>query len=290
MSDRQRGTWYALASVCLFATLGTGFKLSVRDLDSYSVVVWMGLFATAALLAECLRKGEGGRILEELRRKPFFFMVAGALGLGLQQILCLRAYELLSASEAVILTYTYPLMLVLLNRIFYRERSGYRSLMFVVLGFMGVYLLVSKGQWVTFDLGAGAFVALACAFSFALFCMLIKNGSFRVLPGMFLFNLFGLLFLVALLPLYGMTWRIPLTTVTLLAYLGIFPTALAFILWNRALQLIPTPQASNFALLTPLLSLVVIFLVLHDHMTLSQIPGMALILGSVFLSVHFGQR
>ena len=107
-------------------------------------------------------------------------------------------------------------------------------------------------------LSIGVAVALGTAFSFALFCVLIKHASFSVTPGMFLLNLFGLLFLLCLLPLYPMQWSISGTDMLLMAYLGIFPTAVAFILWNRALRMIPTGRSSNCALLVPILSLVCI--------------------------------
>jgi len=65
----------------------------------------------------------------------------------------------------------------------------------------------------------------------------------------------------------------------------VFPTALAFILWNRALRMIPTGRSSNCALLVPILSLVCITLVLHERIAPLQAVGMAIVLGSVFLNV-----
>ena len=49
MTESSKGTIYAVLAVAMFATLGTGFKVAVGHLDSYSVVVWMGIFATLAL-------------------------------------------------------------------------------------------------------------------------------------------------------------------------------------------------------------------------------------------------
>ncbi|RII30181.1 MAG: hypothetical protein CXR30_07615 [Geobacter sp.] len=287
MTESTKGTIFALLAVAMFATLGTGFKVAVTGLNSYSVVVWMGVFATLALLVYLAWERRLHTIVVELRQRPFFFPLAGMVGLGVQQILCLRTYELIPASQAVILHYTYPLMMLVLSWFLFREKSDWRAILCVLLGFCGVCLLVMAGG----DLGdvrlsMGVLVALGTALSFALFCVLIKHASFSVTTGMFLFNLFGLLFLLALLPFYPMQWHPEPAQMCLLAYLGVFPTALAFIFWNRALRMIPTGRSSNCALMVPILSLVCIALVLHEHISILQGTGMAIVLASVFLNVR----
>jgi len=275
----------------MFATLGTGFKVAVTRMDSYSVVVWMGIWATLALFVFLLREGRVHSIAVEFLQRPLFFPLTGTIGLGVQQILCLRTYELIPASQAVILHYTYPLMLLLLSRLLFREKTGWRALCCVVLGFVGVcVLVVSGGGLGDVRLSTGVAVALATAFSFALFCVLIMHASFPVTAGMFLFNLFGLIFLLCLLPFYHMQWAVPLTDMLLLAYLGVFPTAVAFILWNKALRMIPAGRSSNCALMVPILSLVFISLLLKERITLMQAFGMGIVLVSVFLNVRLARR
>jgi len=288
MNETTKGTIYAAVAVLLFATLGTGFKLSVARLDGYVVAVYMGFFAVVSLLVNLLLTGKAGDILPEFHRKPLFFIVTGIIGLGIQQLLCIKSYEYLPAAQVVILTYSYPLMMIFLAWAVYRERTSPRSVGFVFLGFFGVYLLLSRGTFQQMDLNIGTVLSLACAFSFALFCVLIKHARFHIGVGMFLFNLFGLLFLLLLMPVYGFSWRLSMPQLLGLVYLGVFPTAVAFILWNKALQLCRTSHSSNFALLTPVLSLVCIAVVLGERIVPSQIAGMAIIGGSVFLNVNFG--
>jgi drug/metabolite transporter (DMT)-like permease len=291
MTESSKGTIYAVLAVAMFSTLGTGFKVAVSRLDSYSVVVWMGIFATLALFLYLAAEGRLHTVAAELRLRPFFFPLAGMIGLGVQQILCLRTYELIPASQAVILHYTYPLMMLVLARLFFREKSGWRAVMCVLLGFAGVCLLViSGGDLGDVRLSAGVTAALGTAFSFALFCVLIKHARFSITAGMLLFNLFGLVFLLCLLPLYPMQWAPGAGVMALLAYLGVFPTALAFILWNRALRMIPTGRSSNCALLVPILSLICIALVLKERIAPMQALGMAIVLGSVFLNVLLANR
>ena len=291
MTESSKGTIYALLAVAMFVTLGTGFKVAVTRMDSYSVVVWMGIWATSALLLFLLREGHVRSIAAEFLQRPLFFPLTGTIGLGVQQILCLRTYELIPASQAVILHYTYPLMMLLLSRLLFREKTGWRALCCVVLGFVGVcVLVVSGGGLGDVRISTGVAVALATAFSFALFCVLIMHASFSVTAGMFLFNLFGLVFLLCLLPFYPMQWAVPFSDMLLLVYLGVFPTAVAFILWNKALRMIPTGRSSNCALMVPILSLAFISLLLKEHIALMQAVGMGIVLTSVFLNVRLTRR
>jgi drug/metabolite transporter (DMT)-like permease len=177
MTESSKGTIYALLAVAMFATLGTGFKVAVTRMDSYSVVVWMGIWATSALFLFLLWEGRVRSIAAEFLQRPLFFPLTGTIGLGVQQILCLRTYELIPASQAVILHYTYPLMMLLLSRLLFREKTGWGALCCVVLGFVGVcVLVVSGGGLGDVRISTGVAVALATAFSFALFCVLIIHG------------------------------------------------------------------------------------------------------------------
>ncbi len=291
MTETFKGTLYALLAVAMFATLGTGFKMAVTRMSSYSVVVWIAIWATLTLFCLLIRERRVGSIVIELRQRPLFFPVAGTVGLGVQQFLCLKTYEYIPASQAVILHYTYPLMMLLLSWLLFREKSGWWAFCCVALGFVGVFVLVSAGGGVgDLRLSIGVAVALGTAFSFALFCILIKHASFSVTPGMFLLNLFGMLFLFCLLAIYPMQWSISGTDMLLMAYLGIFPTAVAFILWNKALRMIPTGRSSNCALLVPILSLICITVVLKERIILLQALGMAIVLMSVFLNVRLASR
>jgi len=291
MTETFKGTLYALLAVAMFATLGTGFKMAVTRMSSYSVVVWIAIWATLTLFCFLVREKRVGSIGTEFRQRPFFFPVAGIVGLGVQQFLCLKTYEYIPASQAVILHYSYPLMMLLLSWLLFREKSDWWALCCVALGFAGVYVLVSAGGGLgDVRMSIGVAVALGTAFSFALFCVLIKHATFSVTPGMFLLNLFGLMFLLCLLPFYPMQWSISGTDMLLMAYLGIFPTAVAFILWNRALRMIPTGRSSNCALLVPILSLVCIMIVLKERIDLMQALGMAIVLVSVFLNVRMAGR
>ena len=66
------------------------------------------------------------------------------------------------------------------------------------------------------------------------------------------------------------------------SYIGIFEMGLTFVLWLNSLQkAISTARITNLVFITPFLSLVIISQVLHEHIAISTIMGLLLIIGGI---------
>lgn len=289
MDDQKKGIIFAFITVALWATLAVGLKMAVSRMDSFVVTVYIGFFATLALLVWLIIRKKTGKVWTLFKKYPYYFILTGIIGLGLQQVLYLKGYKLLPASQVVIIFYLYPLLMVLLSALFFKEKTTWKSVLFILLGFLGVYVLISKGTFIMIDISIGVIVTLLASLSWALFSVLIKQKKFDIDIGMFLFNLFGLLFLAGMIPYFGFSFQVYPIELLGMIYLAIFPTAIAFITWNKALTLTKTSTCSNIALLTPLLSIIVIFIILKEPMYMSQITGLLLIIGSVFLNLNYGK-
>lgn len=288
--NQNKGILYAFIAVLLWATLGIGFKLAVSRLDSFAVTIYIGFFATLFLFLYLILKGKINKVWQVFKNNWLFFIIIGIIGLGIQQILYLKGYQLLPASNVVIIFYLYPLLMLLISTLFFKEKTSPISYLFILMGFIGLYILISKGTLLDISLNLGIIVTLFAALSWAIFSVFIKYKEFDVDIGMFLFNLFGLIFLICLIPIFGFTWNITNYEFLGMIYLGIFPTAIAFIFWNKALQTTQTHICSNIALLTPLFSIILIVAVLKETIIISQIIAMILILGSVLLNLKFGKK
>lgn len=286
----SKGMFYAFLAVFLWGTMGTTIKLIVATVDSFSIAVYTGLFATIALFIYLITTKKMKELIRELKEHYLFFMIAGVIGLGIQQIFYLKAFQILPASQVVIVFYLYPLFMILLSGLILKEKTSLASMFFVLLGFFGVYILASNGTFVKLDINTGLIVTLLASLSWGLFSVSIKLRKVNAEISMFLFNLFGLAFLIALVPLFGFNYFLTLTETLGILYLALIPTALAFVLWNKALYLTRTSICSNISLLTPLFSLVIISLVLKEKINFHQIIGLIVILVSVFLNINFGNK
>jgi drug/metabolite transporter (DMT)-like permease len=282
--------FYAFLAVFLWGTMGTTIKLIVTKVDSFTVAVYTGLFATIALFLYLIMTKKTKELIKELKKHYLFFVIVGIIGLGVQQIFYLKAFQLLPASQVVIIFYLYPLFMIILSGLILKEKTSLTSMFFVLLGFFGVYILVSNGTFIKLYINNGLIFTLFASLSWGLFSVLIKLRKVNAEISMFLFNLFGLIFLIALVPLFGFNCYITLSETLGIIYLALIPTALAFVLWNKALYLTRISICSNISLLTPLFSLVIISLVLKEKINFNQIIGLVIILVSVFLNINFGNK
>ena len=286
----SKGMFYAFLAVFLWGTMGTTIKLIVTKVDSFTVAVYTGLFATIALFLYLIITKKTKELIKELKKHYLFFVIVGIIGLGVQQIFYLKAFQLLPASQVVIVFYLYPLFMIILSGLILKEKTSLTSMFFVLLGFFGVYILVSNGTFIILYINNGLIFTLFASLSWGLFSVLIKLRKVNAEISMFLFNLFGLIFLIALVPLFGFNCYITLSETLGIIYLALIPTALAFVLWNKALYLTRISICSNISLLTPLFSLVIISLVLKEKINFNQIIGLVIILVSVFLNINFGNK
>ena len=285
MAGPSRGVVYASFAALLWSTLGVGLKLAVTHLDSFSAALDVEILATVLLLVYLAACRKTGLVLAEFRRQPVFFVCAGALGMGLQQVLYLSAFSLQPAVQTVIAYYLYPPLMVLLAALLFREAMPVRALLLVFLGFAGVVVMVSKGDLTQFRFGIGTLATLGAALCWAAFSVWVKHRRFDVEIGMFLFNQFGTLFLMAAIPFFGFTARVAASEVGMLLYLAAVPTALGFIIWNKALHLTQTSVCAQIALLTPVFSTMLILLVLHEQVSAYHLIGLGVIVVSAYLGL-----
>jgi len=71
-----------------------------------------------------------------------------------------------------------------------------------------------------------------------------------------------------------------------IGFLGLIASALCFVTWNRAVEIIGTIKASNYIYLVPLISMVTSILVLNEKVTNLAVAGGFLILTGVYISEY----
>jgi len=298
-SDRQKGLFFALSTVLMWATLA--LTLNLVNPHPFTATLLIGTIAPLCLFLFLWREKKLTTILEEFRKQPRYFIWCGILGLGIQQVLYVLAVAFTDIDQFVILFNTYPLFMVLFSAILYKERLSIKRVLFILLGAFGVYVLKSKGGLIGFDIDKGFLLTFGGVLSWALYSVLIKQHKFDDIPGNFLFQFFGLLFLLVLVPLglidtpfFQENFRLQVPTeseklypqLAGILYVAMVPTAVAFVTWNMALRLLPTAIGSNMALLIPLFSLTLISFVKGTPICWYHYVGMTLIIGSVALNLN----
>ena len=278
----RRALLYALASVALWSTVATGFKLGLRDMAPVQLLL---VGCVIALLFFAVARGFVSAKLT-LRQHA----AAAALGLVnpfAYYLILFEAYDRLPAQIAQPLNFTWAIALALLAMPLLRQRLSARGWIGVVIGYVGVVVILTKGN---FD-GVGHYdplgVALALGSALIWAWYWIMTVRLGIHPVPLMLNGFAVAAcLVAVVCWATVGWpALNLETVGYGAWVGLVETGVAFLLWQRAMAI--TAQAGKLGaliFLAPFLSLVLIAAVLGETIHPSAVVGLALIAAGLVLS------
>jgi drug/metabolite transporter (DMT)-like permease len=191
----------------------------------------------------------------------------------------------ISASLASILIAAAPLFTVAIAVLFTREQLTLTRGLGVVLGFAGVVVLIGPNVLEGFDLqGAGELAILGAALSYAVAGFM--GWRFKAIPTQQLSTMTVTAGAVMMLPMavalewpMGVEWRWSAAFAVLM--LGVFSTALAYLIYYRLLANAGVVNTSLVSFLVPLSALLLSTVFLHERLNAPAILGMALILSGL---------
>lgn len=255
-------------------------RLAVDAIEPAAISFYRWLLALLVLSPWLLPKVWKQRCL--IRRHFWQLCVLGVLGMALYQSLAYFAAHTVSATSMGLILGTMPLLTTLLAL----PLMGVRPIRSVWLGcllsFFGLALLISAGQpsrlWRE-GMGLGEFLMLMASLSYAVYCLLLKRWQ---LPIAIWESLYVQVFcgLVVLLPAFLLSPSVQLTAqnLPLVAYAGLFASALAPGLWNHALEVVGAERIAVFMNLTPLFTGLLAVLLLGEELHSYHAMGGGLIL------------
>lgn len=206
--DNGKGVLWTLAGGFLFSCMSLGVKYLGQEMDSFQIGFLRALFGLIAILPFALRRG-----IAPLRTKVFS-MHLGRSCVGITGMLCIfYAITHMPLADAVALTFTRPLFLILLAVLFLGEAIRWRRWLATFVGFLGVVIMVQANA----DIGMASAVALFGALMVAIVSVFLKKLSRTEAPTtiMVYFGVIGSL--LAFIPA-SMVWVTPsLEQLTILA-------------------------------------------------------------------------
>jgi probable blue pigment (indigoidine) exporter len=218
-------------------------------------------------------------------------IVLSLLNIGVfQALLFVGAYRLPGGVAATVGA-VQPLVVVLISWAMLQQRQTWQSWLAAIGGLVGVGLLV-LGPAAKLDV-IGIAAALTGAVAMAVGIVLTKRWNLPMAPAALTawqLTIGG----AFLLPL-AMAFEEPMETLTLnnmigFSYLAIVGGAITHALWFRGIRRLQTSAASVLMLLSPVVATFLGFVLLHQHLTVVQMLGSALVLGSVWVGQLQGQR
>ena len=286
MARQKQAYLYALIVVLIWSTVASAFKITLRYLDFLELLFFASFVSLAALFVVVTVQHKIDLLRKCSQRDYINSLVLGFLNPFLYYMVLFRAYSLLPAQQAVSLNYTWAIQLVLLSIPLLNQKIGYKSILAIVLSYIGVLVIATQGHLVAlhFVNPVGMVLALGSAIIWALFWIYnIKDKRDEVIK-LFLNFLFGFIFICFYMIISGRLIIPKMSGIVGALYVGVFEMGITFILWLKALKLSKTTaQVSNLIYLTPFLSLVVINIFVGEKILLATIVGLVFIVAGIIL-------
>ncbi len=274
--------WLALLVTVL--TWGSAFAAIRRALPAFGpgeLALLRLLFAAGALsiygLVVRMR-------LPQVVDLPMIFLL-GFVGFGFYYTALNFGEVKVISGVASLLIATTPIYSALLAMFFLREKMGARGWIGVVTAFAGVALIVAGQQGkmgISIEAGYIVLAAISAAFYFVLQRPLLGRYTSLELTTYSMWA--GAVFTLMFLP--GMIHRCQTASWQMLAtagYLGVFPAALGYVMWNYALARLPVSRVSSFLYLVPVVGLSLGWAWLGERPTLLSLCGAPVAVAGVYL-------
>lgn len=216
--------------------------------------------------------------------------------LGFLGVVCFNAFiysglHYTSAANALLLQASIPALVLVLDRWLFGARAGRMHTLGVVASTLGVIVIVFRGDIAALGslrLGAGDALVLCGVVVWSLYTVLLKRKP-AISASSFLLLTFSL-GAIAMAPLAAWEWAQGARPVwnggslAALAYVGIFPSVLAYFIYNAATARLGAARAGQAITLMPLFGALLSALLLGERLEGYHLVGMAAILAGIVLS------
>jgi drug/metabolite transporter (DMT)-like permease len=288
-SDKQKGAYFLLLLPPLFWAGNSVLARGVADLiPPVAMSFWRWTLALALLSPFTWKLVQKDWPL--IRQNWKIITLIGLIGIASFNTLLYTAAQTTTALNIALTQSVMPAIIVSLSFLLYREKVSRLQIAAVFLCTLGAGVIVIRGdlqrlqqlQFVTGDL-----LMLLAVSLYALYSVLLRKRP-AIHPLSFLTTTF-LVGVVSLFPLYlweaGRTPALQLSqpVVLSLLYVGLCPSILAYLCWNRGIELIGANKAGLYINLIPLFASLMAILFLGERFQSYHLLGMLIIFSGLAL-------
>lgn len=286
MTNQKQAMLYGLATVLLWSTVATAFKLALRELAPVEMLLIACTASVLVMAIILLAQGRWHQVFELSRKQYAQSFGMGLINPCLYYFVLFGAFDRLPAQEAQPLNYTWALVLAYLSVPFLGQRLRKTDILAGLVCYAGVVVIATRGAVtsLSFSDPLGVSLAIGSTLIWASYWILATRDTRDPVVGLFLNFLFGLPVIAVFC---GLTEGINLPDPGALAaavYVGVFEMGVAFVLWSYAMKKAEnTSRVSNLIFISPFLSLVFIYFILGEQILLSTYIGLVLIVAGLWL-------
>ena len=291
-------SWGALWAIIFWGISFIATKVALKEVHPFMLLTLR--YAIGALLLFFFQYRRDKTFFKQFAYQDwihiFLLAMVGVAGLGL-----LQAYGLIytSAINTGWIIAINPILITVAARFFLGEVITARKIAGILLGFLGVFLIVTKGvialSVFRFASTFGDFLVFASAIAWTTFTVGGKGflSRFNPLSSVTAIMVSGFLLILPLGILKGgweKLFHLSLFTWMGVLFLGIFCSGLGYLFWYSALEKKDSASVGIYLYLEPLVTLIGASLFLGESVYWITLVGGALTLAGVYLATWKGSK
>ena len=292
-SNQNKAYLFAGIAIFFWSTVATAFKLALEHLEPIQLVFYSTLFSVIVLFFITLIKGKLNLIKDFSKSDLLRCAFLGLLNPCLYYIILFKGYDILPAQEAMVINFSWPIMIVILSIPILKQTIDIKSFLSIVVCYVGVVVIASKGDVFSmqFESPLGVGYILFTTVIWSLFWLFNTKNSNDSLVSLFLIFLFSLPYILVIV-YFSNSFIIPSTKGFIgSAYIGLFEMGISVVLWQLALKTSTTvSRVASLVFITPFLSLLILHFVLKETILASTIFGVILICLGLILQKYFSRK
>lgn len=286
-SDRSRAYAFLMLTMLFWAGNAVAGRMAVGDVSPMLLIALRWFGSVALLLAI------GGKQLQGdwpmLRRRLPYLAVMGVVGFTAFNALFYLAAHETTAVNIGILQGAMPVLVLVGSAVFFRTALGALQVLGLVVTVAGVVLVVSRGDPVilaALEVNRGDILMLVASLFYAAYALGLRNRP-EVSPLSVLTVLSGAA-AVASVPLAMAEWLMEMSVWPtragwlIVAYVTVFPSVLAQLLFIKGVGLIGPARAGMFINLVPVFVAILGVAILGEAFRWYHLGGLALVLSGIW--------
>jgi drug/metabolite transporter (DMT)-like permease len=279
-----------IAAMLIFGSIGLFVKNI--DLPSSMIALVRGIIGSIFLFtASYITRQKTS--WETIKSNLIPLIISGAF-IGVNWIFLFQAYKYTTVSKATLCYYFAPVIVMFLSPFILKEKLNAVKIMCIIGAMAGMFLIVGAGNSAAENNQLlGIIYGLAAAVLYA--SVIIINKFIKNLSGMESGMVQLTAAAVVLLPYVLVTEKLSFAQlnfkfVVLLLAVGIIHTGIAYLLYFSAILKLKGQTIAIFSYIDPISAIVMSSVFLGERMTLIQVLGGILILGTTFINELSGKK
>ncbi len=283
-----KNSWKPLASVAIWGASFIATKYLLNQLEPLIIILVRQILAVVFLGFIAFIQKKNFSINLHDHTYIFILSLVAIFHLWIQ----LTGLKFTTASNTGWIIGTSPVFMTILGIIFFKEKITFMQVFGILISFLGLILLISRGDLLSIDFitNKGDFLILASAFTWSVYSLINKKISVHYSPLMTILYLFLMMSLVLapftinqknIFALYNLT----INSWIAIIFLGIFCSGLAYVLWAKAMSEMQSSKVGAFLYIEPFITVFTAWIFLKEEISFFTIfSGIIIIIGVIFVN------